>query len=454
MDDKPKQGDGAEESESPEVSADSAEAQADVMLASAKQHSENENQSNRNKLLAAIAVAFLISIGVFFFVSSSSSDNSNENDSASQSENSSTDENETEPEAVADNFDQLIYAHSTNTNIQRDIFTRPVTGGDRSEIDFDLGVNNFLIVDRGDQSYVVGTNDGKVFYGMGISEPSEIFTTTNTLTGLSFDESSGTVLVTERDESDFSQYPTTLTVVNVDGSGTEEFFTEVADPGSVIYPESWDGSASTLYMRRSCTQCDGYNPVLLTLDADGNEDTFFTPSTADPNTGFEISSGYAFNFDHSNALYVTNTQYDESNPFGINGGIGSPEGAPYTLHEINLADGTSSEVLTFGEGDDVAANGFFDSPRIDWAVIGGNSARVYSYQKKLFVQNRSGGFDNYFETDQDVITSIYFVDSDEIVVGSRNDDGETISYYNITDQAGAIVMETLPTTTILGLSKN
>ena len=449
MDEKPEEKEMPETGNEEELSADGAAAQAEVMLEGARQQRETDNKSARNKLLLALLVIILGIVGAVLVLSGGSDEAPSTEEAAPQT--NSSEESQTQEVAAADTFDQLVYAHSSTANAPRAMFTRPVTGGDREPTGFDFGRQDFLNVDRDMGAYVVAAGS-EVYYGLGSEDPTLIYTSSTDVAGVALDARAGSVLIVERDFSSFTSITTTLTVVQTDGSGSSEFFVDAnADGSAVIYAEAWDGTNNVLFMRRSCTQCDGYNPELSSLDSSGNETVVFTP-TVDSNQGFSTTSGYSFNPDRTSALYVSNTIYDNSNPFGIAGGIGGPEGAPFTLNEIDLTDGTSQTVVTFGEPEDVSSDGFFNAPRTSWTTIDGNDSIVYSYQKLLFVQNNSGNFDNYFETGQGDIVSIYFVDDNEVLVGGQNSEGETISYYNIDTQSGAIVAETLFTTTILGLT--
>ena len=301
---------------------------------------------------------------------------------------------------------------------------------------------------------MVANQAGEVYFAKGDDKPTLIYSAKDDIESLSLDENSNSVLVAEGDVSNLKAIPITLTIVSTDGASEKVLFSEPdSAPSAVVYVEHWDGESNTAYIRRSCTSCDGYNATLSKINNEGVESELFDPTPLVSGEAiFEISSGYSFSPNSDKALFVTATTYDESNPFGISGGIGGPQGAPYTLHVVDLASGTASQVNVFGVGDDVGDNGFFSAPRTSWALVDGEQRVVYSYLKKLFVENGTGGFDNYFETSQNAITSIYFVDSDEVLVGSSNPEGETISYYNISTQKGAIVMETLFTTSILGLT--
>lgn len=451
MDDDTSKQDAPEEKPEHEEAApkEAVEAQAEVLLASQKNAHETENKKSRMKLFILALLTIVIGAVVFFLLLSGDSDTEDaaDADSSETSETSQEAPAETEPT----DFDQIVYLHADAENQNRKLFQRSVMGGEREDLDFDAGRNSFILSSRDGSSYAIGTQDGEVYYAEGADAPTLLYTATNDLNSLHLDMSSNTILVAESDSGNFTSVDLTVTVVPIDGATPRVFFTETnTNLSQVLYVEAWDGDSQTLYGRRSCTQCDGYDPNLVTIDASGNESAFYSPEA-----DFNTSGGYEFNSDMTQALFIASTVYTqaEQNNLGISGGLGGPNAAPFTLKLLDLSSGTASEVATFGEATDVNSNGFFDVPVTAWADRNGEEVPVYAYGTKLYVQSGNGSFDNFFETTSNPIASVYVIDDDEVLVGSRLDDGQRISYFNIETQEGAIVMETLFTSNILSVTK-
>ena len=426
------------------------ETQTDKMLEDTRREHTDENRNNRTKILIAAAVVILLIIGGFLYISTTSEDGTNDNSSADSS-NQTSEEKPTIAEDTPDEFGSIIYAHSASTSIPRSLFSRPATGGDREPLDFDFGQNTFIQFDRDETSYMVANRDKQVYYATNSETPKLVFTAANEISSVHLDNSANTLAIVERAEANFSPGSTTITIVDTNGNNKKEFFSEDAaqETNGFIFAEHWDGENETLFVRRSCVQCDASSPDLFALAADGTETLIFGDDR-EPST---FSGSYTFNDDHTKALFVRHTNYDanEGQKLGLSDGLDGFLGAPFTLVELDIASGDTVDIKTFGSGDDAPDSGFFQTPVLFWAN-GTTERPAYSYLQKLFVQNGNGSFDNYFETGQGPITSIYGVDDNEVLVGAQNPEGETLSYYNIETQKGAIVMETLQTTTILGVT--
>ena len=422
---------------------------ADATLNTTEPGSVSASPRSQKRMRLGLLLLLVIGVGAFLIFSlSDDTPITNVEDISTEDDTENTQGSDSEEEKKV--FDQIVYAHSGSDSSSRELYTRSASGGDRTPLDFNFGINTFLSVDQNDDAYVVGTRDGKVYYSSGVETPKLIYTAEDDIAGLKLDASAGSVVVLERDESNFKAIPSLVTKVMLDGSGSEVFFSELdATENGALFLEHWNGDDGVLYARRSCTNCDGYNPNLIKIDDEGAESAVFEPGES-----FSSSSGYVFNNDNSKALFVKSTVYTlaQQEALGIASGLGGPNAAPFTLVELDLASGSTTNVVTFGESKDVNADGFYDAPAVAWANGTEGQRRAYSYQKKLFVQNQGGAFDNYFETRQGVIRSIYSIDDDELLVGASNQEGDTISYYNIETQKGAIVMETLFTTNILGVT--
>ncbi len=432
-----------------DTSASNKEAQADAVLEGAKSQSNDNTKSNHNKIIALIILLLLLVGGGYFLLSSSSSDETSTDDTSTTDGSDANGTQEPSQIAEPDEFDNIVYLHAGSDTQKRSLHTRPVAGGDRADLGFDIPSTGFVYSDYEGQSYVFASQEGDVYVGTGTDKPVKAYTASDDVEGVVVDEGSKTAVILERDFADFTSVRTTVTRVNLsEPFAPEVLLSDSGDGSGVPFLEDWNGDTETLFIRRSCTQCDGYDANLIKVDAEGNESDVFSSTPEFFNRG----SGYVFNSDSSMALFMTLTEYAASKPHGIQGGHSDPEGAPYTLHEVDLASGSSSEIVTFGAPEDAPSNGFFDSPVAFWVDGDSGQRRSYAYQQKLFVQSGNGNFDNYFETGQGPIASIYAVDQDEVVVGASNSDGQTISYFNIDTQEGAIVMETLFTTTILGVT--
>ena len=430
---------------SDELSAEGAAAQADVMLESARESRVKETNSLRNKLLMALVAIVLFVVGAVLLFGGGSDDAA---DSSTTNEESSKQSNEAEPEAQAEEtLGQIVYAHQTVDGTPFSVFSRPVDGGDRTDLDIDLGRGSFLRSATDGSSYAVVNQTNEVYYGSGTTPPELLYSASENIAGILIDESAGSILILERPELFGATITSTVRVIPTDGSAPSEFLVDETDGSSVLFIESWDGENELLFARRSCTQCDGYDPNLISIDASGTESDVYTPGTA-----FNVSSGYVFSADRSKALFIEATEYSqaEQDQLGISGGLGGPNTAPFTMYELDLASGDASEIVTFGSAEDVGEDGFFAVPLAYYASTG---SRAYAYQQQLHVQNNGGNFDNFFETGQGDIRAIYAIDDNELLVGAESGDGQLLSYFNIETQEGAIVMETSQSTRILTVTQ-
>lgn len=441
-----------ETDESIEVSStdeEQAVAQADVLLDGARAKHQNEHASLKKKIIVALIVALIVATAGFAYMLYSENDT---DDSANTETTQDADENTNQDEVVAKDFDQIVYAHAGAQNTARNLFSRPATGGDRIDLEFNFGNQPLYYKSVSGSGYAIVTDD-EVYYADGVEQPRLVYTSPSDhqITGLSLDNQAQSILVSSVTTStDLSEQTSHATVINLQDDASSELFTRDDLQGG-IYAEKWNGTTQTLIARISCVNCDGYGANLFSFDSQGNENEITKEGDVISNT-----YGYTFNSDGTQALYsVAKDDYtdQEVNQNGLQGGIGDPQGAPYDIMMIDLTNGTITKVVTVGEIEDVNDDGFFTDPHEFWATNeNGDEVPAYSYLDKLFVQNLQGNFDNWFETGSGDIMSIIAVDADELLVGAEIDGGQRISYYNIEKGEGAVVMETLPTTTILNIT--
>lgn len=420
--------------------------EANVLLVGQKQKHEKDDKNVKKIAAIVIAVLLATTVGAFFiFGGDSVDDPATAQDSQGEAANN-TDQSETTAESVEKEFDQIVYAHAASENSPRNLFTRPATGGDRVDLESTFGSERVSNVDRKGTAYAVLLANGDVYYGTGSAKPTKVFSSVDQVIGLSLDGASNSIAVSTL--TDLSTSPVVKTVYRVETDGTKStFFTESNEENSAIFVENWDGASETLIARRSCYQCDGYNPALIKFDANGSE-------TAINNSGgLSPTSGYEFSDDGTMALYIASSTFSDAEiaEHGLVGGIDEPNGAPFMLVELDIASGTGNVIATIGDITD-KKNGTFTWPVMFWADSETGQIPAYAYLTKAFVQANDNSYSNYFESGQGNISSLYAIDDDEILIGSSNADGETIQYFNIEKQEGAIVMETLPTTSILGVT--
>lgn len=420
----------------------------DAATLSDDQKPVKKDNGARKKIIVALALLLVaLGAGYFLFMGDSSVDPvSNENDQAP----SVTDDQQTSPSQIVapTQFDQIVYAHGTTDNSPRNLFTRPAAGGDRQDLGFTFGSNSVLFVDRDGDAYIVGLSNGEVHYGKAKSEPVKVFSSTDQILGALLDAGSSSIVVSTLTEIGQSPVVKTIHRVSTDGTQTSTFFSESNEDYAGIFPASWNGDTNVLLARRSCYQCDGYNANLISFDESGTETAVYDAGGFTSNT-----TGYIFNEDGSKALFFSGSSYTDAEIalYSLIGGIGDPSGAPFSFYELDTATGTASVIATVGDISD-AKNGGYTWPVAAWAKSGSKQLPAYAYLTKAFVQANDNSYSNYFESGLGNISSLHAIDDDEILVGSRNDDGETIQYFNIKTQKGAIVMETLFTTSILGVT--
>ncbi len=401
-------------------------------------------ETNR-KYFVIFLILILIAggVGAYFWL--------NRDDGSSTEQASQTDQ-QTEITQLGpqDDFSTIIYAHSEKLSGARELFTKAVNDGIETQPGHDLGIASVVRSDYEGEDYVV-VADRKVYVGSGTNQPRLAYSATGEVTTVKIDGGSQSAVVGEMLlQPEENTYEHIITVVYLNGADSETFYEAEGSTGLAIFPEDWDGDNQVLYARRSCIQCDGYNPDLVKIDANSTESTIISPGPT-----FHTVTGYTFTNDSDKALFVNTTSYEPEGliKYRISNTVGALDAAPFTLMELNLATGKTIEVTEFGSTVDVKSDGFFDAPVVAWADTKNGPRRAYSYLTKLFVENNRGSFDTYFETIQKTISTIYAVDANELLIGEPIDDGERITYYNIDEKDGATIMHPLDTTTVLGITK-
>ncbi len=404
-------------------------------------------QLHKMHLFLAVAVVFIGGAAFAFILSHDS-----KTEAPSQTDTQNSQASEQNPNSSVAKLDQIIYAHNDVDRLPRSIFSRPASGGDRTQLNGSIK-STATNLSRDENAYAFfDPSSHTIWYGKDDEPAEKIYDVNHTfeMTRLKLDKKHNSILfsVVQSSDSGLAELETRIVEINTEGSDQKILLTESTDAGA-LFVEDWNPETDKVLFRRSCWGCDGYNADLYLLDGEKQSKIYDTDDYESP------TLSYAALDDLSKIVFVRGKVYSdqEREDYSIvNAGLGSPVGPPYELVELNITTGEEQVLKTYGAIQDISNKSFVPSFS-GWVHEGDTQTPYFTYKNQLYLQNASGDFDVVFESDSANIANVYSVDSSEIVVGLEAKDGETITYFNRQTNKASTVMETSFYTLVLALTR-
>lgn len=332
----------------------------------------------------------------------------------------------------------IAYAYKGDDKSPFTLYTRPVTGGERTAADQKLATSETVSgSDTIGMNIVVATN--KAIY-----TSSDGGKTYKSIVKFDINEAATSVVLASDGKSvaygNFeSNNKNEVKAISLDGSDSKKLFTSQK---AGVYLTGYNSQSNRIVYSEGCYNCGGnfYSSVLL-RDLKTDKVT----KLGEVSSGSQISDAVV-NHDLTQLVYVTALNVNSVSLAGTN-----YAGGPYSVKKVDFATNKTSDVATFGVKNEKNANGTIKIREVHVGFIAGTNTPFYTDDLKLY-QVESVSPSLIFEALKPILF-IPYVGQDTIVVGNGTQTADyTLSSYNKTTKKLAKIYNGDNNTVIFGVT--
>lgn len=391
---------------------------------------ENLKKPKKTKtlIMVLITLLFLAAGGIYFVLS--------KNNKPSVKPATNTSSVATKKETKSLQPENVAYAFRNKDDEPFVIYTRPAIGGERAESK-KLPANEFTVNSdvHGANAAFATTKDVYLSTDSGKSyEQIFIGNTNDQVTSLQISKDGTSLAYAVLSGSE----PTVNTVKSYDiaSKASKDLFT---GEKAGIFIFGWNSKENKIIYSSGCYGCDGNrtSPVLREL---GNNTVKQLYDTEKSSVVSVVVSD-----DFKTMLYSTATEDQDLYP-GLGGG-----GAPYTIRELTIADGSHKTLSTFGTKSEKKADGtnLFRSVRVGYTQSD-NPVPYYTDGSSLFTfEGNSEKLLFSFDANTFIVD---YVDKNNIIAGIGEYEKWTLNNYTIADKKSVKIFEGDKNTRFFGVT--